>query len=232
MARKQRSSAFEDLIELVCLLPWWAGIGLAVVSYFVLHALATPDAVKAFDPKHLGDFLSSLFWRTLAFYGQFFIPIICVIGAAISAWKRFHRRALFNTIAYGDAPDKLDRMTWLEFELLVGEAFRLDGFAVEAQGGAGPDGGVDLVLRRSGEKFLVQCKQWRAMKVGVEIVRELYGVMAARGATGGFVVTSGMFTDAAKEFAEGRNVVLIDGRILLDTIERAERAPNWNLIAR
>ena len=89
-----------------------------------------------------------------------------------------------------------------------------------------------LALLELLSRILVQCKQWRAMKVGVEIVRELYGVMAARGAAGGFVVTSGTFTDAAKEFAEGRNVVLIDGRILLDMIERAERAPNWNLVAR
>jgi restriction system protein len=67
------------------------------------------------------------------------------------------------------------------------------------------------VLRKGGEKFLVQCKQWRAFKVGVDVVRELYGVMAAKGAAGGFVVTSGRFTDDATRFAEGRNVTLVDG---------------------
>jgi Restriction endonuclease len=50
-------------------------------------------------------------------------------------------------------------------------------------------GVVDLVLTRPGknvgEKFPVQCKQWRDVKVGVDLVRELYGVMAAKGATGG-----------------------------------------------
>ena len=56
-------------------------------------------------------------------------------------------------------------------------------------------------LGKGGEKFLVQCKQWRAFKVGVEVVRELYGVMAAKGAAGGFVVTSGRFTDEAAAFA-------------------------------
>jgi restriction system protein len=67
------------------------------------------------------------------------------------------------------------------------------------------------VLHKAGESFLVQCKQWRAQKVGVEIVREMYGLMAAAGATGGFVVTSGDFTAEAKKFAEGRNVVLLNG---------------------
>ena len=50
----------------------------------------------------------------------------------------------------------------------------------------------------------------RAFKVGVDVVRELYGVMAARGATGGFVVTSGRFTEEANRFASGRNVTLVD----------------------
>lgn len=43
-------------------------------------------------------------------------------------------------------------------------------------GGGGAEGGVDLVLRRPGkngsEKFFFQCKQWRAFKVGVGVVRE------------------------------------------------------------
>ena len=38
--------------------------------------------------------------------------------------------------------------------------------------------------------------------------------MAAKGATGGFVVTSGVFTDEARAFAEGRNIELIDGQAL------------------
>ncbi len=55
------------------------------------------------------------------------------------------------------------------------------------------------------------------------MVRDLYGVMAARGATGGFVVTSGTYTDDAKAFAHGRNVKLLDGARLRQMIERANR---------
>ncbi|WP_343577736.1 restriction endonuclease [Pseudomonas sp.] len=35
--------------------------------------------------------------------------------------------------------------------------------------------------------------------------------MAAQGASGGFVVASGSYTDDAKEFAKGRNIQLVDG---------------------
>lgn len=52
-------------------------------------------------------------------------------------------------------------------------------------------------------------------------MRELYGVMAAEGATGGFVVTSGIFTHEAPVFARGRNIELIDGKQLAAMIDKA-----------
>ncbi|WP_198034155.1 restriction endonuclease [Acidihalobacter ferrooxydans] len=102
--------------------------------------------------------------------------------------------------------------------------FRRKGYSVAETGGNGPDGGVDLVLKRDGETFFVQCKQWRAYKVGVGVVRELYGVMSAKGATGGFVVTSGEFTRDAIAFADGRNIELIAGDRLSALIVAAKSA--------
>ena len=64
----------------------------------------------------------------------------------------------------------------------------------------------------------------KAYKVGGDVVRELYGVMAAKGATGGFVVTSGSFTDDAKSFADGRNVKLVDGHRLFGLIKQARES--------
>lgn len=129
-------------------------------------------------------------------------------------------------MAQHKAADALDGMRWREFEMLVGEGFRLQGYQVVETGGGGPDGGIDLILSRPGkngsEKFLVQCKQWRAYKVGVDVVRKLYGVMAAKGATGGFVVTSGRFTGEATQFASGRNVTLVDGPKLHGLIRQAK----------
>jgi restriction system protein len=40
----------------------------------------------------------------------------------------------------------------------------------------------------------VQCKHWKARSVGVKVVRELYGVMAAKNVKQGIVVTYGEFT--------------------------------------
>jgi restriction system protein len=129
---------------------------------------------------------------------------------------------LVTNVTASSSADALNGMSWREFELLVGEAFRLQGYQVEEQGGAQPDGGVDLVLRKGTDILFVQCKQWKAAKVGVDVVRELYGVMAAQGAAGGFVVTSGRFTDDAMAFASGRNVKLVDGPKLFGLLQQAK----------
>jgi restriction system protein len=46
--------------------------------------------------------------------------------------------------------------------------------------------------------------------------------MAAKGATGGFVVTSGRFTADAISFASGRNVTLVDGPKLHGLLRQAK----------
>jgi len=222
MARKKKSSPAEDMMELVALLPWWAGVALALLAYVLLHRVATQVVIAPLVLGQVGTMMTQALWKTLAAFGQYLLPLICLFGAAVSAFGRNKRRKLVTAVASSKAADALDGMSWQEFELLVGEAFRLQGYQVTDIGGGGADGGVDLVLRKGGEKFLVQCKQWKAFTVGVTVVRELYGVMAANGAAGGFVVTSGRFTDEAKAFASGRNVKLIDGPRLFALIKQAK----------
>jgi restriction system protein len=224
MARRKKSNPAEDMVELVAMLPWWAGCILALISYVWLHRIATQPAITTLVPGQAAAVLTQSLWQALAMIGQYLLPVLCLAGAAVSAYGRHRRQKLVTTVAGGDAPDALNGITWQDFELLVGEAFRLQGYQVAESGGGGADGGVDLVLRKGGEKFLVQCKQWKAFTVGVTVVRELYGVMAADGAAGGFVVTSGRFTDEAKAFAIGRNVKLVDGSRLFEMIRQAQTA--------
>ena len=226
MGRRKKTSPVEDLMDLVAMLPWWAGVGLALISYLLLHGVASQSIVAATQPGQMGTMLTQTLWKTFASVGQYVLPIICLAGAGISAWRRKERKNLVVDVTQSKASDALDGMSWREFEMLVGEGFRLQGYQVAETGGGGADGGVDLVLTRpgknGGEKFLVQCKQWRAFKVGVDVVRELYGVMAAKGATGGFVVTSGRFTEDAISFASGRNVTLLDGAKLHGLLRQAK----------
>jgi restriction system protein len=221
VARKRTSGA-EDFMDLVAMLPWWAGIALAFLSYVLLHRLAVPPSASAIQPGQIAPFLQRAMVAGLAFYGQLIVPLLCLVGALVSFLRRRKRAALVGAVTQSKTASALNAMSWREFELLVGEAFRLQGYSVIEQGGAGADGGVDLVLRKGTETHLVQCKQWKAYKVSVDVVRELYGVMAANGAAGGFVITSGAFTSDAQAFAEGRNVKLVDGPKLFGMIQHAK----------
>lgn len=224
MARKRKTSPLEDMLDLVSLLPWWAGVAIAAIGYVVLHRMAAPVQVTAVHPGQVSHLLTQTVIAGLATAGQYIVPLVGLVGAAMSFFRRKQRAALVTDVAQAQSSNALDGMSWREFEMLVGEAYRLQGYRVTETGGGGADGGIDLALAKGSEKFLVQCKQWKAYKVGVDVVRELYGVMAAKGATGGFVVTSGRFTDDAKAFADGRNVQLVDGPKLFALIKQAKQS--------
>lgn len=225
MARRKRTGPIVDLMELVAMLPWWVGVALALLSYLLLRGVAAEPVSAVPQPGQMSAAIAQTVWKTFASVGQYLLPLVCLSGAGLSAWQRQQRKTLVADVAQSKASDALDGMSWREFEMLVSQGFRLQGYQVLETGGGGADGGVDLVLTKPGqngsEKFLVQCKQWRAYRVGVDVVRELYGVMAARGAAGGFVVTSGRFTEAAVNFATGRNVKLLDGPKLHRLIRQA-----------
>jgi restriction system protein len=213
MARR-RQNLFEDLIEITSKLPWWVGVVLAIASYVWLHSVASAEVAAVAQPGKMGELVTQTLFNTLASVGQYLLPFAFLVGAAMSAYGRAKRQALHAKVAGSPDRGALNDMSWQQFEALVGEAFRRKGYSVSERGGGGADGGIDLALKKEGETFLVQCKQWKATKVGVTTVRELYGVMAAEGATGGFVVTSGVFTDDARAFAVGRNIELLDGKAL------------------
>lgn len=180
---------------------------------------------KVTNPAQLGFAVSGQIFHVMGFFLQFIAPAGFLIGAMVSFFKQSHRRSLFATVS-ANPKVSVKSLKWLEFERLVGEALRRDGFQVAEQGGAAPDGGVDLVARKDGKRFFVQCKQWRTQQVGVAVVRELHGVVKANWADGGIVVTGGKFTREAREFAELCHMKLIDGEMLEKFIGRvAETSP-------
>nr|WP_326542714.1 restriction endonuclease [Pseudorhodoferax sp.] len=215
-------------MDLVALLPWWGGVVLGVLSYWGLHAVATRPLPVVQTGQQISAAVPAMLWHGFATAGQYLVPFICLMGALASFLRRRKRAALFETTSQAAGTDALQGMSWQEFEMLVGEGFTHRGYGVRETGGGGADGGVDLLLTKGAERFFVQCKQWKAFKVGVSTVRELYGVMAAEGASGGFVVTSGQFTKDAEAFAAGRNIRLIDGAALMQLLRdgRANRTTN------
>jgi predicted Mrr-cat superfamily restriction endonuclease len=79
---------------------------------------------------------------------------------------------------------------------------------------AGADGGIDIEAYSSnpiwGGKYIIQCKDW-SQPVGEPVIRDLYGLVIAEAANKGIVIAANGFTISAKEFAEGKQLELIDG---------------------
>ncbi len=111
-------------------------------------------------------------------------------------------------------------MSWQDFELLVAAAFRSSGYRADLTG-RGADGGVDIILSRSGSKTLVQCKQ-NASRLGPGVVRELAGVMASEDATDGIVVACGGVGDEGQAFAKRNGIRIIDGSALVGLLADME----------
>jgi hypothetical protein len=102
-------------------------------------------------------------------------------------------------------PELLFAVDSREFEYLVAEILRRRGYDVQVTRQS-RDGGVDIyasLIEPNGLHglYFVQCKrQSKRNKVGVRPVRELYGVVCARNATGGILITTSFFTPPAIEF--------------------------------
>lgn len=219
MARRKNGIA-EDLFKITATLPWWIGIALAVAVYVLLQPYAVLETPIQAVPGQISRVVAGQMGRTFAYYGQYILPLLFLSGALASFFKQRKRKNLVRIAGSGKTNDPLHDINWKDFELLVSEVFRMRGFTVMENDSGGADGGIDLVLKKDGEIFLVQCKQWRAYKVSVSVVRELLGVMVTKGAAGGFVVTSGIFTSEAQSFAKGQNIELIDGSMLAEMIEK------------
>ena len=192
------------MLREVSLAPWW------------VSTWPTPTAFA-------GTGLVKLMAIGVSTTAQYLVPVAFLISSVVSVFRRRKRAGLLAGVAVSDSITALNDMSWHEFEMLVGEAFRVQGYGV-VETASGADGGVDLVLANGPDTYFVQCKQWRDRPVGVKTVRELYGAVAAQHATGGFVVTSGRFTAPAVEFAKVPNLTLIDGRQLHAMIQMVHRA--------
>jgi restriction system protein len=217
MARRQ--GFLDDPMSIGLKLPWKVGVAAAVVIFVALHVVAiyTEAPVSAKSLADMGLVVQHQFIHVFAEFLQYIIPAGLLIGTTVGYFKHRQSRAMF-VAAQANPKPAITSMSWRDFERLVGDVFRRQGFVVSGFGGQGPDGGVDLGLTQNGQRYLVQCKHWRKRQVGVTVVRELNGVVSAQGAHGGFVVTGGEFSREAREFADSCGIKLIDGPALEELI--------------
>lgn len=205
MARKV-CPPLAGAIDLAASLPWQIGGLLALVAYWVFHDLAAWMVLgKGVD-------------QNLASFPQYIVPGLLLIVALISFVHRHGRGAPVEMLS--PTTDALARMSVHDFEKLVAEGFRREGFLVVERTGSRHQGCVDLELFMGRDRYLVQCRRWKEKTVDALAVRELAAVISAERAVGGFIVAAGRFTDEARKAALGRSIRVVPADSLRRLIKK------------
>ena len=221
--RRDEPSSVEMMFEIFQTVPWFVGPICAAVVYVALGWLAPWwwPMVKDGDTlnnKKPADFIAAPFGLMAKAFAPYAGGLVLLIWGAAEISKLANRRRLDGVQDRGDIRD----LDWREFEKLLCEAFRRQGYAVEHSGRESGDGGVDIRLRKDNQLSLVQCKHWKSWQVGVATVRELLGVVTSERAQWGIIVTSGTFSGDAVQFAGKNHIELIDGDKLARLIQSVQ----------
>lgn len=207
MARKD-----DNILVLLSHLPWWVSICVGIATYIGLKFVIPSITFENPFFKGLSQAAPKLA----------LVSLIFLLPAAFSAFESIRKRRLLDQQS---GIETIRSLPWKEFEELLAEAYRRQGYSVKENSSTGTDGGVDLIIRKNGNFFLVQCKQWRTFKVGVKVVREMFGLLTDKGANGVIIVTSGMFTQEARNFATGKPIDLVEGNQLMDLVRNVQTNP-------
>lgn len=150
------------------------------------------------------------------------------VGLAILVWRRFNggiSTHWSSKILGIHSLDDIYAMSPGQFEQFVAFLFQQRGFVVRVVGQTG-DQGIDIELRPKGAvhgtRLVAQCKRYKG-SVGQPIVREFFGSFANQ-ASEGYLVTTGTFTQPARDWASSRPLRLIDGTELLRWTEGVAQA--------
>jgi restriction system protein len=100
--------------------------------------------------------------------------------------------------------------------------YRKQGYVVSRRGGAKPDGGVDLIIEKNGERTAVQCKHWKTWNVGVKPVREFLGALTDVGIRRGLFITLGGYTGGAKMLADKHGIEVVNQTGLARMLETTD----------
>ena len=147
--------------------------------------------VRAFAPVGYAIFAAVPFWGI----------------AAYAAWKQLRRLSAKQIAA---VLEKARALPAEQFLASLEEGFRRGGYTVARTTGAP----ADLELNHEGRLTLVVCRRWKAVRTGVDPLREFEFSTAERAAFGRIYVAGGEITDQARAFAAEKNIRLVEGEDL------------------
>lgn len=179
---------------------------------------------KTFGEKFFLFFLYALplaTWIICTYYNlqKYAIPMCVGVLLTVTIFAIIYysnKRNGKKYLRYGFA--RLNNLTGEEFEELLKAYFKKNGYKVDLTPKSG-DYGADLIVRKNGEKIIVQAKRYKG-SVGISAVQEVIGAKEYYKGDKALVITNSYFTPAAKELAGKTKVKLWDGKIVAEIIEK------------
>lgn len=185
---------------------WLAAAGLAGASIGLAYGLPV---------LQINDrWLQEAPWRQLAFWAAGMLCLIAALGAVVAhRWRT-------NVLSH-DNLQSIRRLSQKDFNHLVEEGFRHQGYLVQSSERFSSRAGIDLILRKSEKHILVLCRRDPEPRRQMAAVQELHTATATLQGGSGLLITCESVAPEVKVFAADQGIAVIEGSALLKLVERA-----------
>lgn len=148
--------------------------------------------------------------------------VVTYLVALLAMGALFTHSRYMRLLTLHQSMRDIRNMSWIEFEELVAANYSAQGYEVDRVGQSGPDGGIDLRMRKNDEIVLVQCKHYRNSWVHELPLRHFLGSLENFKADRGIFVSCGVFDATAEQFAkQNPRIELVAGEQLEEMIQLA-----------
>ena len=196
-----------NIIDFLAQIPWWVSVTLSASFYLLLQFI-----VPYFEAQ------SSLVNEVNISLGPVFAPVVALalLSPVTFSLLKSNRRKKLQALK--EEIESIQELSWPEFKDFVAEAYRRTGFTIMENNTFTADPSIDLVMRKSANLYLVQCRYWQNRKLGIREVKNLFSLMHDKQASGVYLLTTGIFTNEARHYAAGRPINLVDGIELVELL--------------
>src|SRR5690554_4278687 len=143
MGRRRKSDAgglLDELFRTLLTAPWWLGLCIAVAVFLLFRFLvpmffANPPQTGL--AKEVSKLPYSVFGRVSSGMAPLLAGIVVLVWL-VAEYKKLGRRRMFDAQS---SLDTIKKLSWQEFETLLVEAYRRQGYVVDHTGNDSGDGG-------------------------------------------------------------------------------------------
>ncbi len=203
-----------NIIDFLIQIPWWISVTMSASFYLVLKYL-----VPYFEVQ------STLVNEVHVSLGPVFAPVVALAILSPVTFSLLKSNRKKKLQALKEEIQLIQGLSWQEFKKLVADAYRQSGYTIMENSAFTTDPSVDLVIRKSANLYLVQCRYWQNRKLGIREAKNLFSLMHDKQASGVFLLTTGIFTNDARHYAIGRPINLIDGIELVELLNKGSSGP-------